>query len=93
MYNNGGEIFQIGDAVYYCGTSERLKASLSSKDGKPCKGWIHAPVLNDPTEWVVEFLDIKGYPSYVLSERDLSKAKFAKEGPEVQPRRQKPEED
>jgi len=87
------EIFQIGDPVYYCGQNERLKMSLSSKDGKPFKGWIHAPVVNVTGSWVVEYPDRKDYPSYVLSEQDLSKAHTPKDGPEIQPRRAKKEDD
>jgi hypothetical protein len=89
-------IFMPGDAVYY--TGEKFKTELTSKDGKPFKGWIHAPVLNQDGVFVVEFPDAKD-GDYVISGRLLSRARPAKtekhEGPEIQPRRRskKPDEE
>lgn len=71
--SNHGPIFMPGDAVYY--TGEKHKEALTSKEGKPFRGWIHAPVLNEPGAFVVWFPDTKEQDSYVLDERNLSKAR------------------
>lgn len=85
-------IFMQGDAVSY--TGEKYKAKLGGK-----KGWIHAPVTNQPGVFVVEFPDTRNNKDqndtddYVMSDRFLkewrpSAAEVKKmEGPEVQPRR------
>lgn len=84
--------FQIGDAVFYIG--DRFKDRLGGK-----KGWIHAPVINQPGTWITEFPDSRNNKDhndtddYVMSEHYLSKWKPSdkelkkQEGPEVQPRR------
>lgn len=81
-------IFQAGDAVFYSG--EKFKSELVSKDGKPYKGWIHAPVLNQPGAYVVEFPELKE-GDFILAAANLNKARPAKserhDGPEIQPRR------
>lgn len=71
--SNHGPIFMPGDAVYY--TGEKFKQELSNKEGKPFKGWIHAPVLNQSGAWVVWFPDTKEQDSYILSAANLSKAR------------------
>jgi len=99
--NNHGPIFMPGDAVYYSGSKERLKQALTNKDGKPLKGWIHAPITNEEGKWVVWFPDTKESDSYILSASDLSKARPPKtvekvhEGPIVEhmPVRRKKSED
>lgn len=68
-----GPIYMPGDAVYY--TGEKHKQVLSNKDGKPHKGWIHAPVQNEDDTFVVWFPDTKEQDSYVLHARDLGKAR------------------
>lgn len=74
MLNSGhGPIFMPGDAVYY--TGEKFKQELSNKEGKPFKGWIHAPVTNQPGAFVVWFPDTKEQDSYILSAQNLSKAR------------------
>lgn len=89
-------IFMPGDCVYYTGS--KFKSELVSKDGKPHKGWIHAPVLNQPGVYVVEFPELKE-GDFILAAVHLSKARPAKTdkyegGPEIQPRRsRKGEED
>lgn len=87
-------LFMPGDPVYY--TGEKFKPELTSKDGKPFKGWIHAPVLNQPGVFVVEFPDAKD-PDYIVGAAHLSRARPAKtekhEGPEIQPRRRKKAEE
>lgn len=87
-------IYMAGDPVYY--TGEKYKQELTSKDGKPFKGWIHAPVVNQPGVYVVEFPDAKD-PDYIIAASRLSRAKPAKtekhEGPEIQPRRRKKTEE
>lgn len=88
------ELFGIGDRVYY--TGEKFKMELTSKDGKPFTGWIHAATINNPDVFVVEYPDTKEGDSYVMHRRVLSRAKppktEAEKGPEVQPRRKKKEE-
>lgn len=71
--SNHGPIFMPGDAVYY--TGEKYKQELSNKEGKPFKGWIHAPVQNEPGAFVVWFPDTKEQDSYILSVQNLSKAR------------------
>lgn len=94
MSSNFDAILMQGDAVYYSGDNERLKTELTSKDGKPFRGWIHAPVVNEPGVWIVEFPDSKNFDSYILAGRNLTKARPAKDaGPEVQPRRTRKKED
>jgi hypothetical protein len=86
-------VFMPGDAVFYVG--ERHKQELT-REGKPIKGWIHAAVLNEPGNYVVEFPDAKE-PDYIMSVRVLSRARPSKtekhDGPEVQPRRRKKSEE
>jgi len=93
-----GPIFMPGDAVYY--TGEKHKQTLSNKEGKPFKGWIHAPVQNEEDVFVVWFPDTKEQDSYVLKAQDLAKARPVKavekvhEGPVVEhiPNRRKRED-
>jgi len=84
-------IFMQGDAVYY--TGEKFKSELT-KDGKPMRGWIHAPVDGEPGVFVVEFPEAKD-GDYIIPSRLLSRARPPKgekhEGPEIRPRRQKKE--
>jgi hypothetical protein len=94
------EIFRIGDKISYTGS--RYKDKLGGK-----AGWIHAPVINQPGTWVVEFPDTRNNKDqndtddYVMPEKHLTKwhpsaAELKKiEGPEIQPRRRKkdPEEE
>lgn len=86
--SNRAPQFMPGDAVFYSG--EKLKSELISKEGKPFKGWIHAPVSNEDGVYVVEFPDLKE-GDYVISAANLTKARPAKserhDGPEIQPRR------
>lgn len=95
--SNHGPIFMPGDAVYY--TGEKFKEELTSKEGKPFRGWIHAPVQNEEGAFVVWFPDTKEQDSYVLSEKNLSKARPPKakqhSGPVVEhmPNRRKAAED
>lgn len=71
--SNHGPIFMPGDAVYY--TGEKYKQELSGKEGKPFRGWIHAPVLNQDDTFVVWFPDTKEQDSFVLHASRLSKAR------------------
>jgi hypothetical protein len=71
--SNYGPIFMPGDPVYY--TGEKHKQALTSKEGKPYRGWIHAPVQNEEGVFVVWFPDTKEQDSYVLSVDNLSKAR------------------
>lgn len=85
-------MFMIGDAVFY--TGEKYKGKLNGK-----KGWIHAPVINQPGCWITEFpgtrdtKDQNDTDDYVISQRFLThwrpseKELKKQEGPEVQPRR------
>lgn len=86
--------FHPGDSVYY--TGEKFKTELTNKDGKPFKGWVHAPVLNQPEVFVVEFPDAKE-GDYIMHESRLSKARPPRgkehDGPEIQPRRRRKAED
>lgn len=99
MSHYDGPIYMPGDAVYYAG--ERFKQELSNKEGKPFKGWIHAPVLNQENTWVVWFPDTKESDSYVIHASRLSKARPPKavervnDGPVVEhmPSRRKRSED
>lgn len=92
-------IFMPGDAVYY--TGEKHKQSLSGKEGKPHRGWIHASVQNEPGAFVVWFPDTKESDSYVLSADNLTKARpivkveKSHDGPVVEhmPNRRKHSED
>jgi hypothetical protein len=97
--SNYGPIFMPGDAVYY--TGEKHKQALSNKEGKPFKGWIHAPVGGEEGAFVVWFPDTKESDSYVLSADNLTKARpivkveKAHEGPVVEhvPNRRRQSED
>jgi hypothetical protein len=96
--SNQGPIFMPGDAVYY--TGEKFKQELTNKEGKPFKGWIHAPVLNEEGAWVVWFPDTKEQDSFILSAGHLTKARPPKiermnDGPVVEhvPSRRKRGED
>jgi hypothetical protein len=93
------EIFMVGDKVFYTGL--KFKDRLN---GKP--GWLHAPVVNQPGSWVVEFPDTKANKDredsddYIMSVRVLTKQHHVapaehkkQEGPEVQPRRRKRDPD
>lgn len=71
--SNYGPLFMPGDPVYYIG--EKHKAALTSKEGKPFRGWIHAPVQNEPGAFVVWFPDTKEQDSYVMAASNLSKAR------------------
>jgi hypothetical protein len=98
MSNN--EIFMVGDKVFYTGSkyADRL-------NGKP--GWLHAPVIDQPGSWVVEFPETRSSKDrtdsddYIMSVRVLTKQHHAapaaehkkQEGPEVQPRRRKRDPD
>lgn len=92
-----GPIFMPGDAVYYNG--EKHKQALTSKEGKPFRGWIHAPVNNEVGVFCVWFPDTKEQDSYILSAADLTKARPPKgkehSGPVVEhiPNRRKASED
>lgn len=87
--------FQPGDAVYYQG--DKLKQELTSKEGKPYKGWIHALVQNQDDTFVVWFPDTKESDSYIMKASSLSKARPPKvekvEGVEVMPIRKRKSED
>jgi len=91
------ELFMIGDKIFYVGS--KYKDRLA---GKP--GWLHAPVINQPGVWVVEFPDTKNSKDpndtddYIMSVQVLSKARPEREvkekdkkpeGPEIQPRRRR----
>lgn len=89
-------IFMQGDKVFY--TGQKHKMDLSSKEGKPYIGWIHAAVGGSPDTFVVWFPDTKHEDSYIMGAKVLSKYRPAKtekqqEGPEIQPRRRKKEDD
>ena len=68
-----GPIYMPGDAVFY--TGEKHKQVLSSKEGKPYKGWIHASVAGDPGKFVVWFPDTKEQDSYILHVDEFTKAR------------------
>jgi hypothetical protein len=95
--SNHGPIFMPGDAVYY--TGEKNKQALTTKEGKPLRGWIHWFVNGEPEKFVVWFPDTKEQDSYILHRNDLAKARppKAKEhgGPVVEhiPNRRKASED
>lgn len=84
MSNNHGPLFMPGEAVYY--TGEKFKQELTSKEGKPYKGWIHATVQNQPDVFVVEFPELKE-PDFIIHRSLLSKARPPKgkehDGPEI----------
>ena len=94
------EIYMQGDKIYYCGS--RFRDRLGSKPG-----WLHAPVLNQPGTWIVEFpgsrkeKDHSDSDDYVLSEQVFShwrkemdkETEKKQEGPEVQPRRRRTSEE
>lgn len=95
--SNHTPIFMPGDRVFYVGSNERIKAELTTKEGKPYIGWIHAPVQNVEDKYVVEFPDTKEGDSYLMWGSNLSHHRPAKtdkvEGPEIQPRRRKKDAD
>jgi hypothetical protein len=90
------ELLMIGDKVYYVGQKygDRLH-------GKP--GWLHAPVVNEPGVWIVEFPDTRNAKDpedtddYIMSVNVLTRQRphgaerkeEKKEGPEIQPRRRR----
>jgi len=90
--SNDNEVFMIGDCVFYTGNT---KKALTSKS----KAWIHAPVINDPGVWVVEYSETKQRNSYLIHESELSHYKPSKAetekhvGPIVQPRYSKLDDD
>lgn len=92
--SNLDPIYMEGDKVFYVGS--KFKMDLTSKEGKPYVGLIHARVENEPGVFVVEFPDTKEGDSYVMSERVLSKYKPARverhDGPEVQTRARRKKE-
>ena len=82
-------ILHQDDRVYYTGT--KFKQELCGKEGKPHIGYIHAPVVNNPRAFVVEFPDVKGEPSYVMDISVLSKARpVSTEKEDVEVRIRKP---
>lgn len=87
-------ILNSGDAVFY--TGEKFKQELSTKEGKPIKGWIHSRVRGRPNVFVVEFPEAKE-SDYIMSVHVLSQWRPPKTdkhaGPEVQPRRRRASED
>lgn len=97
--NNLGPLYMPGDKVFYTGT--KFKGELTSKEGKPYVGLIHATVENQPGYYVVEYPDTKEGDSFVMSEAVISKYRPAKtehrnDGPEVQQRpkrRRNPDEE
>lgn len=98
--SNHGPIFMPGDAVYY--TGEKLKQELTTKEGKPLRGWIHWFVNGEPGEhekFVVWFPDTKEQDSYIIHRSLLTKARPPKQkqhsGPVVEhmPNRRKASED
>ncbi len=97
MSTNHGPIFMPGEAVYY--TGEKFKQELTTKEGKPLRGWIHWFVNGSPGKFVVWFPDTKEQDSYILHESNLTKARPPKSkehsGPIVEhiPNRRKGAED
>ena len=86
--------FMMGDKVYY--TGHRHKQDLTSKEGRPHFGWIHAPVEGRHDTYVVWFPDTRDSDSYVMHADVLNAARPERsknQGPEIAPRRQKREED
>ena len=85
------------DKVYYCGNKERIKNELTSKDGKPHVGYVHASVVGSNRGWIVEFPDVKGCPSYIMDVSVLSKVRPGKAekdaGPEIRVRKPKVEDE
>jgi hypothetical protein len=85
------DIFLPEDCVFYVGDNERIKSELTSKEGKPSIGYIHAPVENQEGVFVVEFPEVKGCPSYLMRAENLTHKRPSKtekvDGPEVQARR------
>lgn len=71
--SNYVSLYQPGDGVFYSGS--KLRNELTAKDGKPFKGWIHAPVKNQPGAFVVWFPDTKESDSYIIGEGQLTKAR------------------
>lgn len=85
MSHNHGPIFMPGDAVYY--TGEKLKQELTTKEGKPLRGWIHWFVNGEHgehTKFVVWFPDTKEQDSFILNAANLSKARPPKAVEKVQ---------
>lgn len=92
--SNLGPLYMPGDKVFYAG--EKFKMELTSKEGKPYVGLIHATVVNQPGHFVVEYPDTKEGDSYVMHEGVLSKYRPANvkvdhrnDGPEVQRKRKR----
>ena len=80
-------LFQAGDPVFYSG--EKFRSELNAKDGKSIKGWIVAPVHNQPGAYVVWFPETKESDSFILAEDHLTKARppridKVKDGPLVE---------
>lgn len=86
-------LYLPGNKVYY--TGEKFKDRLHGKTG-----WIHAPVVNNPEAFVVEFPDTrnnkdpKDTDDYIMHVNVLtpwrpSEKEKKQEGPEIQPRRRR----
>jgi len=84
--------FQQGDKVLYTGTKHKQELT---RDGKSLIGWVHAAVGNDPESYVVFWPETKEQDSYVMHHSVLTRwVKSDKsEGPDIQPRRKKREDD
>lgn len=84
------EIIMIGDKVFYCG--EKYRQELGGKIG-----WVHATVDNQPDSFCVEYPDTKEHDSFVQHTSVLTKWRPSKgekhDGPDIQPRRRKKEDD
>jgi hypothetical protein len=86
--------FMQGDRAFYCGQSHHHELT---REGKPLVGWITATVSNQEDVYVCEFPETKGHDSYVLHASLLTPYRppsgKREDGPVIQPRRKKKEDD
>ncbi len=86
--------FMQGDRVYY--TGHKLTQELT-REGKPLVGWVHAEVGGEEDTYVIFWPETKEADSYVMHARNLTSyrppAGKREDGPVIQPRRKKKEDD
>lgn len=86
--------YMQGDRVFYTGQAHKQELT---RDGKQLAGWIHATVGGQDDSYVVWFPETKESDSYILHSSLLvpyrAPAGKREDGPVIQPRRRKKEDD
>ena len=94
MFNQNVLPYQQGDRVFYSG--QKHKEALT-KEGKSLVGWVHSQVVGTPGSYIIFFPETKNQDSYVMSHEVLTTYRppvgKREDGPVIQPRRKKKEDD